>query len=75
MLNSQVKSDNLNGGLSSKTKIRRSYTEFKENNKTKIQLTWKNITIIAPPKKSLWKRLPPDAKGYTILSNKSYLIE
>ena len=40
---------------------------FNENKMTKIQLTWRNISIIAPPKKILWRRISPDKKGYTIL--------
>ena len=49
------------------------HTSFVENDKTKMQLSWKNITIIAPPKKSFCKRSPPDAKGYTILGNTHFI--
>ena len=48
-------------------------TSFKENRKTKLQLTWKNISIIAPPKKKMWQKLPPDDKGFTILSKISII--
>ena len=42
-------------------------TSFIENKKSKIQLTWKNVTITAPPKKRLWCKQSPDAKEFIIL--------
>ena len=49
-------------------------TSFKENRKTKLQLTWKNISIIAPPKKKMWQKLSPNDKGFTILSKLSIIF-
>lgn len=50
-------------------------TSFVETKKTKIQLTWKNITIKAPAKKARWQKAD-ESKDVTILGKLSskYLI-
>ena len=56
-----------------KTQISQRIDEWKfisgEENKNKLQLTWRNITIIAPPKKRFWKKASPNEKGTIILGN------
>ena len=56
------------GGSNPVIPLLRRQTTFKNNDKTKMQLSWKNITIIAPPKKNMCKKPDPEAKGTTILS-------
>lgn len=45
-------------------------TSFVETKKTKIQLTWKNITIKAPAKKGRFQKAD-DSKDVTILGKTS----
>lgn len=43
-------------------------SSFVDTKKTKIQLTWKNIVISAPPKSGgMFNKTPPDAKHTTII--------
>ncbi len=47
--------------------INRKSSNFKEAFGTKIQLTWKDVVITAPPKKEPCKKLPEDAEEKVIL--------
>lgn len=42
-------------------------SSFAKIRKINIQITWKNITIKAPPKAGMCKKIAPDAESVTIL--------
>lgn len=48
-------------------------SSFDETKKAKIQVSWKNITIKAPPKAGFCKKVPEDAEPLTILGKKLFL--
>ena len=50
-------------------------TSLTKNNKAKIQLTWKNIFIVASPKNRIWKRNSQNIEGVTIISKKILLVK
>uniref|UniRef100_A0A7S3NLB8 ABC transporter domain-containing protein n=1 Tax=Euplotes crassus TaxID=5936 RepID=A0A7S3NLB8_EUPCR len=50
-------------------------SSFDETKKAKIQVSWKNITIKAPPKGGLCKKVPEDAEPFTILDNLSGTVK
>ena len=57
-----------NASLEEPKSIKRA-TSFVENQKARLQLSWRNVSIIAPPKRKLWRKHDNDVKGFTILGN------
>lgn len=45
-------------------------SSFDDTKKIKIQITWKNITIKAPPRAGMCKKVDPNAESFTILGKK-----
>ena len=52
--------------------VDRKKTSFVDTRKMKIQLTWKDITITAPPKRRCCRGPPPGAKEFTILGKQAW---
>lgn len=52
--------------------VDRKKTSFVDTKKMKIQLTWKDITITAPPKRRCCRGPPPGATEITILGKQAW---
>jgi leucyl aminopeptidase len=49
-------------------------SSFDDTKKIKIQISWSNITIKAPPKAGFCKKLASDAESFTILGKSKFHI-